>query len=149
MAKSNSVRVLKYSECTYCGQQGGCLDHVIPMSNTQSGKRRNVNYNKQKTVPACAECNSLLSNLDLNTISDRARFLAERLAIRYRKELDSPNWSEEELEELEGAALKMVVHKQFIKYETIDRIRHCNTIANLNLMPEDVWKVVERGEKLI
>lgn len=92
-------------ECTYCGDRGNTLDHVIPVSWRKDIDRKSNtvsdNTKKETCIPACNECNSLLNNFYLHTISKRAEYIAEKLSIRHKKILSSPTWSEDELSELE------------------------------------------------
>jgi hypothetical protein len=80
--------------CIYCGNTTSMTrDHVVAVSWT--GFKRS--YSKGDTVPACKECNNLLSDKPLFSISSRANFIAQRLQSKYRKILNSPFWDDEEL----------------------------------------------------
>lgn len=137
MTKLSSLPALS---CCYCGMPGQHYDHVIPVSWT--GEKRSKHVDKDNTVVACAECNLLLSNYHLHTISERAEYLSERLTNHYKKELSSPHWSEEELQELGRSLRTTVLRRQLKKLETIDRIRHCKHVASLDMTIEDYWSAL-------
>lgn len=137
--------MLKNKNCCYCGQPATCHDHITPISYTRkTGKRKtsrehNEEHRRKYTVGSCQECNSLLSNYHLLTISERASYLADRLAQRYKKTLEMPFWSEEELQELGKSLRTTVMRKQLERADVIDRIRHCTHVSNLNMEISDYW----------
>jgi hypothetical protein len=132
-------------DCTYCGMRATCLDHVIPRSFDYAGERTH-DTNKQECVPACAECNSLLSNLMYITVADRARFLSDRLQERHRDLLSAPDWREEEYEELSGRLLHHVKSLQTKKKLVRARVDYAKGVAKLvNLTIEGVWASQESG----
>lgn len=120
--------------CFYCGDTSSITrDHVIPISTV--GAR---NYDARDVVPCCSECNSLLGNKSITTVEDRASYLAERLAKRYKSVLASEAFSEDELEGL-GANLKSLIsanmnYKSYVGY----RISHCFKVACSLYEPESV-----------
>ena len=134
-------------DCTYCGMRATCLDHVIPRSFDYSGERSH-DTNKRECVPACTECNSLLSNMMYITVANRAMFLAGRLAERHAKILNAPDWSEEEYAELSGRLLKHVKSLQTKKKLVKARIDYAKSVAELTeLTLEGVWVSQESGPK--
>lgn len=133
-----------YFDCCYCGEPGSCYDHVIPVSyNTNSRKRKNKStgkVNRSECVGACSECNILLSNIWLPSIAERAEHLSCVLAQRYRRVLELPFWSEEEIQELGQNQRSFVQREQLERSIVLERIRHCNTIALAEGMTiEDYW----------
>lgn len=90
--------------CFYCGESATCEDHVIPHSLVckQGTARRGWSID---TLPACKECNSILSALVFNTLDERKERLRNRLKQRYAKELAHVLWTQHELDEL-GSALR-------------------------------------------
>lgn len=81
--------------CIYCGNDATCKDHLLPLLWTGRDYRRLT-----PTVPACNECNVLLSDKVIPTIMDRAQYLAEKYRLRYKKLLAMPEWTDKDLEEL-------------------------------------------------
>lgn len=72
-------------------------------------------------VPACRECNGLLGDVALHTVSSRKTYLIGMYWKRYRKLLASPEWEECELEEL-GDSLRKTITDQLRKKEEIKRV---------------------------
>lgn len=60
--------------CFYCGDNSQITrDHVIPVSYT-GGKRH---YDRNDVVDCCMQCNSLLGNVPIHTVEERAEYLYE------------------------------------------------------------------------
>lgn len=74
----------KYAICTYCGSYASDRDHIIPKSLRRGHKN-------PKTVPACQECNVLLSDNSIFEVRDRAYFLLNKYIDR-GIELDRLKW---------------------------------------------------------
>ncbi|MBW4469192.1 MAG: hypothetical protein KME45_02905 [Stenomitos rutilans HA7619-LM2] len=138
------------SECSYCGHTANCFDHVIPFAYASGQKRHAKAWRSEKTViPCCSECNSLLSSYSFYSIAERADFLATRLAVRYRRLLNSPHWSEEDYEDLRGRLKQAIKAKQAEKQVVLERIRHCLFVARLeDLTIADVWIAYRKGVTL-
>lgn len=128
-------------DCTYCGERATCRDHVLPFSYGCSTKRiRSSSYSRKTCVPACEECNSLLSNFMYTSIAERALFLAGRLWYRHKDVLTSPQWSKEEYDGLSGNMLKHIKSLQTKKNLVKVRIEYARSVAEMTaLTPEDVW----------
>lgn len=108
---SKDMRSGKYP-CFYCGVLATQVDHFIPQAFTKSVKffvecslnsQRMVDeiLIKQKLIPCCGECNRLASDGLFNTPDEKKRFIKAKLFKRYFKILELPNWSKEEIEELD------------------------------------------------
>ena len=115
-------------DCHDCGAPADTKDHIIPISYRRpartSGMRRSG-----ETVDCCAECNSLLGAKALFTIEERAEEIARMLTRRYKKELNAPIWSEEEIEELGPSLKNSVKAKQFLRDEVMERVRNALSVA--------------------
>jgi hypothetical protein len=102
--------------CVYCGMVSGQMDHLLPKPTTGEALRRYV-----LVVPACAAC-----NVSINDFPDahvgRRRLRAQRaIAKKYRKLLNRPERTEEELAEL-GPGLRSVALANDAKARTV-RVR--------------------------
>ena len=64
------------------------------------------------TVPACRECNNLLSDKPFHSIEDRTAFLYEAYYKKYKKALDAPTWAKSEIKELKGILKSTVLREQ-------------------------------------
>jgi len=110
--------------CTYCGALATDRDHVVPVA--YQGVRY---FTSSNWVWACSECNSFLVDQMLVTVQDRAAFLAERLAKRYRRVINMPHWTQEELSEL-GDRMRMEVQRGLkMKRLVAQRIENCRIVS--------------------
>ena len=116
-------------DCHYCGAPANTKDHIIPVSYL-----RNMSTNKARraigqTVDCCAECNSLLGAKALFTIEERAEEIARMLSRRYKKELDAPVWTDEEIEDLGPSLRESIKGKQFLRNEVMERVRNALSVS--------------------
>lgn len=83
-------------------------------------------------------------------MSAQAKFVSDSLTNKNKKLLNSPNWSDEELQELEGMLKKKVKHLQAKKLKLINRVRWSNTIAMINNLSVDfVVSTVSNSQSLM
>lgn len=115
--------------CSYCGTVATCHDHVPPVSFYKLGPRKGKRLLEYPWVPAFTECNLLLSNKILLTVSSRAGYLARHLKARYTKLLSMPDWQEEELDELEDRVKESVLQALKQKVWIQHRIKTIEIIA--------------------
>lgn len=100
---SDSCRVKssRARACYYCGIPADTKDHVIPKVFTEMllaiGEYKG---GMGKTVPACSECNSTAGPRVFETAQKKQEYIKQRYRRRYRKLLESPDWSEIELKDL-------------------------------------------------
>ena len=66
-------------------------------------------------VPSCRECNMVANDKVFNTFQGKRGHIKESIYKRYRKQLESPEWYEDEIEEL-GDGLR-----DFIKVSEVKR----------------------------
>ena len=122
-------------DCTYCGMNATDMDHVIPKVYSQV-----VGRSREDCVPACRECNSILKDWIVDTIADRAGYVARVLSEKHRSLLASPEWNAYEYEELEGRLLKQVKSLQTKKKVVKARIGYAESVALMaELTIEGVW----------
>jgi hypothetical protein len=145
VVQSSTVRVcpvtvvdISLYDCVYCGLMAQSRDHVIPVSYDRVS-RHLATWDKSEVVPACSECNSLLSNRWLPSVAERAGFIATRLPSRYRLELAFPNWSEDDLEGLSKRFRKQITAKMKVRDLLKARIEFARTISGTTLSPQDCW----------
>lgn len=96
--------------CYYCGDPSTTVDHAFPVSALVSylDSGRDLPNQCMYLVPACRECNGILSSKVFKNMSDRCRHVKERLKKRYKHVFKAIAWSDEELEEL-GSGLKAFI----------------------------------------
>jgi len=92
------------TRCAYCGDVATTEDHVIPQN-----LRGRMEGWREHTVPACGECNSLMSTYDPgHTVAERRAYVRDRLRERYADDLRASDWTEAELADL-GPSLRRAV----------------------------------------
>jgi hypothetical protein len=120
--------------CTYCGTFATTWDHVVcvslirPRNNSKPDRYQSGDW----IVPACNDCNSFLSDRVLNAVPLRAAWLYKEYRRRFRKILTSPQWSDEEINELEGAFKIHVIESMLIQAELDHRLAHLRKIGAKN-----------------
>jgi hypothetical protein len=102
-----SPRRLLYPEgiCVYCGLEATTRDHLLPRTWTGDAIRRHV-----LTVPACQQCNSIIGDRFVLSITDRRKYAQERIADKNRNLLNMPAWTPDEIAKL-GKSLRSVVER--------------------------------------
>jgi hypothetical protein len=101
------------SPCYYCGCAADTIDHVPPKSARPIILQLEAKRWDFVEVEACHECNSALGSRYLWTLAERKQFIKNWLKKRYARFLRSPEWSDEDKEEL-GYSLKDFVQKHEI-----------------------------------
>jgi hypothetical protein len=104
-------------------------DHIIPICYLRSNRPHKAN-GIGDTVDCCRECNLLLNTQALFSIPERAHAVSIALERRYRKELNAPYWSDEEIDELGDTLRQQVKARQFIRSEVVERIRQAICVAS-------------------
>jgi hypothetical protein len=83
--------------CFYCNANADTQDHCPSLSHAQ-----NFSDYDRVLLRACFLCNSMLSDRFLLTPFKRLEYLKSRYLKRWRRDLDMPSWSDDEIQELEG-----------------------------------------------
>ena len=89
-------------QCLYCGLNANSLDHFPPRSMTVRGF----------LLPACRECNCLAGTEYGLDLRKRINMVKEKIARKYKKILEMPVWSSDDLDELEGNIKRKVIKCQ-------------------------------------
>ena len=79
-------------------------------------------------VPACRECNTNLGTLPVLLIGARKSYLAKRYRNRYRRILNTPAWTQEEMDDL-SPNLRAGI-------ESAERIRE-SVVARLEVLTQE------------
>ena len=104
--------------CVYCGDKQEVLDHVPPISFLESyGETLLITeYNAPFVkVPCCYECNAFLGDSPLFNIKERKEYIHKKLLFTYKKILEAPEWTLEEIEELSGRLKESILNQQQFK----------------------------------
>lgn len=100
-------------KCFYCGLPASSVDHQPPLSVISSMVTAGEPFEAVR-IPACLECNSLLSNYKTFTVAERFDLAKNKLRKKYRKELKiAGTWAEEDLAEF-GRALRSMIKASMI-----------------------------------
>lgn len=97
--------------CVYCGDVYTDQDHLLPRTWTGKGQRYIT-----PTVPACGQCNRILSDHFIPRIHERAAHILHKLRTKYRRELSIKKWEAEELKDMS--------YKLRLKVEAAEEIRN-------------------------
>ncbi len=111
--------------CYYCGNPATQRDHVLPTSR-QEGLDADallaLPHLAAVTVPSCAECNRRLSNSVQRSLGQRKVIAQARLGRHWGRLLnDTPEWTAEQLDELEEGYFKDAIIAQLALRAHIQR----------------------------
>lgn len=95
---------LKGYECFYCGQNAETVDHIPPLSLVETFP----SYDRL-LVRSCGICNMLLGGRPFLSLMTRCDYLIQRYQKRWRKDIDMPNWSDSEIDELNGQLKRRII----------------------------------------
>lgn len=125
--KSKKFGKRKYGvHCGYCGAYGEHRDHIIPSS--FFGNKKTFKFAKDNIIKACLECNTLASNKVFEDFMEKKQYIANKVEKRYSKVLNSPEWTDEEINELEYPLKDIISETEnFRRYIKI-RIENLNSI---------------------
>ncbi len=123
---------LEYT-CEYCGIVADSVDHVPPTSIRPTLVDLGLDLHFPFfEVRACRECNSTLSDRGLWTLGTRRAYIAERLKKRYRRYLEIPDWTPDELMALEERLRKLTIQGLAVRDLTLRRIERAMESADLS-----------------
>lgn len=105
----------KAKPCIYCGQEAQSRDHFIPKSFAARVEDFATIKKRKLIVPCCSQCNSTAGDQVFLTLKEKRLYIHERYTIKYRKLLDSPYWTDEEIEELGHELSSHIRRDQAIK----------------------------------
>jgi hypothetical protein len=90
--------------CYYCGVPASTVDHAPPINwvvalGALALQEQGAQFLK---VPCCQQCNSMLGAQKYFSLKQRKAYIASALREKYRTLRSIAEWSEEELEQLDG-----------------------------------------------
>ena len=133
-----------WEHCFYCGESATSIDHVIPHSMLTVEKRTNgASGSPGLKTMACAECNSVLSNLFFPTLSERCYYLNGRIRRRYSNLLHLETWQDWEMKEIKGGLRDYVRMKQAERTFAVNRASWQSGHAFTELFDKAFNEVVE------
>jgi hypothetical protein len=117
--------------CTYCGDPATVRDHFLPVAvaaSMQFGPKLKL------ILPSCVECNGIASDHAFKTVADKRLFIQARLAKKYRSLVNSPSWTESELEEL-GWSMRTLIQAEIArKTHILARLKWLNAPSAESLL---------------
>ena len=123
--------------CVYCGVRADTLDHFVPTSITKAlmSCTSIVPMGGMVKVPACRECNSIAGAILFKTIAAKRRHIQEHLRCKYSSYLETPDWSEEELDDLGRSLRERVEAGLKVRRWVTERLawRNTSNAAHANL----------------
>jgi len=115
-------------KCFYCGEYANTKDHIIPVSfyynGGRKGKHLTAEYGKENLIDSCHECNCIANNKIFNNKYEKKDYIQERLKIKYRKIINSPFWSDEEINEMGRTLRKEIIIQQLARKWILNRLSH-------------------------
>lgn len=98
------------TRCVYCGEPGESRDHFLPLKYAHLvTDLQHVNLQPLKfIVPACMSCNRIANDRVFRSVAGKRRAIHDRLREKNAKLIASPDWSDEELDEL-GPTLRQYI----------------------------------------
>lgn len=116
--------------CYYCGEPADSIDHVVPLSlirqleDDPEALERVIGKGRIREVDACRDCNHRLSSeYDIN-LKDRKERLRDRLRSRYLRLLAMPEWTDDDLGELNGWLQGSVIHATAVQAWIMRRLSY-------------------------
>jgi hypothetical protein len=94
------LAAFKAKPCIYCGAAATTRDHFIPKAFASRCEDFAKIPKRNLKVPACAECNSTAGAEVFLTLREKRRYIAGQYGKKYKKLLEAPHWTTEEIEEL-------------------------------------------------
>lgn len=115
--------------CIYCGELGSTVDHIpaldwVSCLGSEYFTKRKIEF---LLASCCWECNDTLSDKDFFTVNDRKDYLLRTYMYKYEGLLNSPDWDEEDINELSPnlqlitrnkISLKRIVNERLLTLET-------------------------------
>lgn len=98
--------------CVYCGDWYECRDHFIPVSWASVYRTYHVN----NLVHSCRKCNSILGDKVFGSMEERSQYVLEEYEERTQWLMRFPEWTQDELDELDWGLKCLVESKMALKY---------------------------------
>jgi hypothetical protein len=103
---------LKGYDCVYCGEQSVDQENFPPMSHSVHGYK----------LPVCKECKHLAKRGHPYDFQERAGFVKDKIRERLRAQLQTPDWSSEELDEVGHSMRDSIAGWQRMREIAKDRV---------------------------
>lgn len=140
--------------CIYCGSTNECKEHVIPVAFL--GLIRSYNQSNNWIVPSCERCNTLAGSEVFFSIPKKAEYLIKRYRQRHKKEINMPEWSQDEIDELEYKFREMIYAGLTAKRVLINKLDFLKSISKMpddylrpDFIEKEIEELIEEQKKII
>lgn len=116
--------------CEYCGDPRECWDHVVPVSFINSLPENLLTSYDLIKVPACTECNMIASDHIFQNLPQKRGYIFSRLEAKYYTLLKMPNWTNSEVETLDGITKIDVKHFALLSKSLKKRIDFAKSLQS-------------------
>ncbi|MCD4760255.1 HNH endonuclease [archaeon] len=135
-------------KCFYCGEDANTKDHIIPVSYYYSGKRQNrhftSDYGKENIVDCCRECNCIAGNKVFDNVYKKKEYIQERLTRKYKKVINSPFWSEEDINAMGKMLKREIKIQQMARSWALNRINYPVEMYPIVMLNYELKKFLEK-----
>lgn len=140
---------LELKKCFYCGETADTIDHVVPISYYYPGKRNNglhltPEYDEENLVDCCRECNCLASNKVFDSALKKKEHVQEQLIKKYKKIINMPFWSEEEISQMGYVLKKEIKIQQLARKWILNRVNYPIELYPAALFNKEIQKFMEK-----
>ena len=130
--------------CIYCGEPATCRDHVMPLAVATRLDLSDPRVVKRfrsllVTVPACHDCNAVVSDIfDFKSILDKRRLVKQLLAKRLAKQVAGTSWTRKEAKKKLKRTLRTTILEKQARAERARR-----RLWWPNVDPEERQRVID------
>lgn len=127
VARSYTRKFRWYDKCVYCGDTAHELDHVFPVSKSSQLDLSRPNVRRElgqglSIVPACTECNRIAGNRPFTLISEKRRYIQNRLKEKHKKLLHGVVWDLDELEDMGPNMKRYILESMGLRWTLVQRV---------------------------
>lgn len=119
----------KQDLCIYCGSSKECREHVIPVVYTSLS--RSYDPSSNWLVPSCKICNELAGSEVFFSIPEKAKYILKRYKSKFKKRLNMPEWTQDELDELDHLMRESVMAGLIAKRVLLEKIGNIKKTTEL------------------
>lgn len=128
--------------CVYCGESATEKDHVIPLSYYYNGERKGrhltAEYGKENLVDSCKECNVMAGGKVFDDIEKKKEYIQERITLKYKKVINMPFWSDDEIKEMSGRMRKEIKIQQLARKWIYNRINYPIEMSSITKLNKEI-----------
>ena len=139
---------METKKCYYCWDDATTIDHIVPVSYYYSWKRKSLHltstYWKNNLIDCCRECNSIAGNKVFDDIEEKKLYIQDRIRNKYKKLINMPNWTDDEINELTWTLKKEIKIQVLARKWILNRVNYPVELFNNSLLNRDIKKFLEK-----